>query len=95
MCGEVQEVGDKCEEVICDCCLIAGVPPLYSKDGIDYYTEEAMSDLLGESKDKERPKEIWKGAQRMRNEGLSLRVIAEKLECSHEAIRKHTVNQKV
>jgi len=91
VCGEELEVNDKCTEVVCADCLIAG-PPLYRKDGIDYYSKEAFSKLLGEYKPEI---EIWETAQKMRDQGLSLRAIGKRLECSHEAVREHTVNSNV
>ena len=91
LCGEELEVGEKCEEVVCGCCLIAGAP-LYSEDGIDYYSEEAMSELLDENKPQIDKVEVWEGAQKMRDRGLSLRVIAKQLRTSKDTIRRHTVS---
>lgn len=87
LCGEEQEVGEECIEVVCDCCLIAGAP-LYSENGIDYYSEEAMSDLL--DKGKQDKVKVWEGAQELRDKGLSLRVIAKQCHTTKSTIQRHT-----
>lgn len=87
VCGEELEVDEKCTEVVCADCLIAGLP-LYRKDGIEYYSKEAFSKLLGEYKDEI---EVWEDAQQMRDDGLSIRKIAERLSTPKTTIARHTV----
>jgi len=92
LCTEELEVDEKCEEVICDACLLAGQPPVGTKNGIIYYTQEAFDRILGEYKPEI---ETWETAQKMRDQGLSLRKIAERLETSKDSIQRHTVSSNV
>ena len=89
ICGEELEVDGKCTKVVCGDCLLVG-SPLYRKDGIEYYSKEAFSRLLGEYK---LEPEIWEDAQQMRNDGLSIRKIAERLRTPKTTIARHTVPQ--
>lgn len=89
ICGEIYEVDDDVLEVKCGDCLLAGEPPVSRENGIWYYRQEVYDRILGEYKP---DFEIWENAQKLRNEGVSLREIGRRLAVSHVAIWKHTVN---
>lgn len=93
ICGELHRVAEKCTRVTCARCLLAGEPPVVSKDGIDYYRNEKVLEKMRSSLKIE--KKIWVGAQEMRDEGLSFREIARRLETSPATILRHTVSKDV
>jgi len=92
ICGEIYEVDDDVVEVKCGDCLLAGEPPIIKENGIWYYSQEAYDRILGEYKPEI---ETWETAQKMRDQGLSLRAIGKRLETSKDSVQRHTVSSNV
>jgi len=92
ICGKIHIVDEKCKKVTCAECYLAGEPPTREENGIVYRRPEAWEKIIGEYKPKI---DIWRSAQKMRNEGLSTREIAKRLSTSQRSIIRHTESLKV
>jgi len=92
ICGRLHRVDDKCTKVTCAECYLAGERPIRIEDGIVYWRPEAFKRICNLRVPHE--KKIWKGAQSLKEKGVSTKEIAKKFGVARKTIIKHIDFQK-